>query len=272
MSENSDLNTDQLKKTRNRLHDDLFLHTGSMFRYCCNMGILLPESMLQRFNDIMQKWIDRNDQGEGEQSMSMGSDLEDLTKIYNALAEKIAPAVPGAVLMIDKGMAPVSFWRYVLGFRLLGPIGIVRALMAVAMVFLMVFLGMSLSPYVNAENMGKTVLELNGLALACNLLFLLSAAALGAAFAALFDLKTYITKRTYDHVYDTDYWIKFFLGIISGVMLSELIPIEDLAGGDSSRLSRPLLAMLGGFSVKAFYQILKRIVSTLETLVQGKPK
>lgn len=262
---------------------DIFLYTGAMFRYCFKMGMALPDSLYQDYLDICH-----GPGSPGETVSSPGKttqkDMEALTLIFNTLSAKVAPAIPDAIYLIEKGMQPVHIGRHLLGFRFLGPVSIVRGLMGAALIALVVFLSLSLSTYVNADNMTKTLLELSGCELACNLLFLISAAALGASFSALFELKTYIVHRTYDSVYETDYWIRFFLGIISGILLAELIPINLWLGSASAGgvtdpaspqsvplLTRPVLAMLGGFSVKAFYQVLKRIVHTLETLIQGKP-
>ncbi len=279
------LKTEQPVKARPGVKNDVILSIAAMFRFCCRMGIALPESMFQDYNDIVQHQT-RLDKGEADPRPENGrKDLEELARIFNSLSTRVAPARPGTIYLMDKSTQPVPFWRYLLELRFLGPIMIVRQLMVAALVALILFLGLSLSESINAANMAKSIFELSGGTLACNLLFLVSAASLGAAFAALFDLKTYIVQRNYDSVYETDYWIRFFLGVISGILMAELIPVDLWMGAGSGQndpatavqgvttiptLTRPVLAMLGGFSVKAFYQILKRIVNTLETLIQGK--
>jgi hypothetical protein len=40
--------------------------------------------------------------------------------------------------------------------------------------------------------------------------------------------------------------------------------------GDAGELSKPLLALLGGFSASVLYRILERLVQTVESLVRGE--
>jgi hypothetical protein len=65
---------------------------------------------------------------------------------------------------------------------------------------------------------------------------------------------------------------RFILGLVSGLILAELVPVQDMIESKSyiGDMAKPVLAMLGGFSVQAVYRILQRIVQTLETLVQGR--
>ena len=61
--------------------------------------------------------------------------------------------------------------------------------------------------------------------------------------------------------------MRFIHGLIAGIVLPELIPVQ----GDQA-LSRPLLALLGGFSASVVYRLLSRLVDTLESLFQGDPR
>ncbi len=97
-----------------------------------------------------------------------------------------------------------------------------------------------------------------------NLVFLVAAAVLGATFSALFKLNRYISNQTYEAVHVSSYWIRFILGIISGIILSELIPINT--DGNSFKMGKPLLALLGGFSAGIVYKLLMKLESTVEAL------
>jgi hypothetical protein len=119
-----------------------------------------------------------------------------------------------------------------------------------------------------------------------NLLFLLSAAGLGACFAGLFLANRYIANNTFDPKYEASYWIRIVLGLMAGIILAELIPL-DLLGGTGSlaaasgtgaehttasavnTLGKPVLALLGGFSAAAVYRVISKIVDALESLVRG---
>ena len=280
-----------LENCRATLHDQLFLQTAAMFKYCLNNGISIAEEHIREFDRIFELWIGarqergvRNstaESGEGKAgagqppvtaTMSAGIDLAKVNDIHRQLAEKVAPARPAAILLIESEMQRKSTLRYFLGLHFLGPVKIVRAMMGASILMLVIFLALSCSEAINQENLNKTLYDQHGRTLFYNMLFLLSSAGLGASFSALFEIRPYIAMRTYDTVYSTDYWIRFILGVMSGLILAELVPVEQITSQNETMtdLTRPLLAMLGGFSVQVVYRILQRIVQTLETLVQGE--
>ncbi len=106
-----------------------------------------------------------------------------------------------------------------------------------------------------------------GLPLLINLTFFIVSAGLGASFAALFQANKYIVKGTFDPKYESSYWIRFVLGLIAGLVLSELVPIHSTDPGVS--MGKPTIAMLGGFSAALVYRLLFRLVETVESLVRG---
>ena len=106
---------------------------------------------------------------------------------------------------------------------------------------------------------------------------------LGACFAGLFQANRYIANNTFDPKFESSYWIRIVLGLMAGIILAELIPLNLLSesgtsgsesGGSSSiaALGKPVLALLGGFSAAAVYRIIARIVDALESLVRGDTK
>jgi hypothetical protein len=106
--------------------------------------------------------------------------------------------------------------------------------------------------------------------LLCHLL-LIAAAGMGASFIALFELNHYITDGTFDAKYTASYWNRFVLGLIAGYILAQLVfPGETWEG--LRRLEKPLLALLGGFSSRAVYRILNRLVAAVETVVRGETR
>ncbi|MCP4606074.1 MAG: hypothetical protein GY847_37115, partial [Proteobacteria bacterium] len=92
--------------------------------------------------------------------------------------------------------------------------------------------------------------------------------------SALYKANFYITKGTFDPTYHASYWIRFFLGLIAGLVLAVVISEEAFKEAEGSRLliegiMRPLLAMLGGFSADLFHTFLSRLVETFKSLFQG---
>ncbi len=189
--------------------------------------------------------------------------LKQLGLVHNRLAALVKPATPGAILFMERESARRGLWRF------LGAVPLVRRMMAAAILSLTALIAISLSPYVDGHVNWAAE---NGLRLLIEEMFLLSAAGIGASFAALFKMSSYITRKTFDPKYDTSYWMKFVLGLVSGMILALLIPIEVQEGSAVGDFTKPLLAMLGGFSAEVVYRILKRLIATIESLVRGDSK
>lgn len=54
--------------------------------------------------------------------------------------------------------------------------------------------------------------------------YYLAAAGLGVSFAALYKANTFIANGTFDPTYHASYWIRFFLGLIAGLILAIMVP------------------------------------------------
>jgi hypothetical protein len=146
---------------------------------------------------------------------------------------------------------------------MLGPVRLVRQMLVAVLLLLAAFVVLAMSPQVNQSS--GDVLNESGIEVLLNELFFLAAGGLGAAFSALFTAYRYISDGTYDPKYESSYWVRFILGLMAGLLLPALIPL-GAEGGES--FSRPLLALLGGFSASVLYRILERLVSTVESLVR----
>ncbi|HEX2064411.1 MAG TPA: hypothetical protein VHE80_08315 [Acidimicrobiales bacterium] len=194
--------------------------------------------------------------GEGDGSPSSES-LRRLVLAHDQLAQIVAPATPRTLLLLHSEAEHASFWSF------LGPVRLIRQMVVLGIISLLVFIFTALSPEVNTTS--GDIFRSSGMSLLINEVFLLSAAGVGAAFAALFSANRYISNGTYDPKYESSYWIRFILGLIAGMVLAVLVPID----ASSKSFTRPLLALLGGFSASVVYRILQRLVDTLESLVQG---
>lgn len=126
------------------------------------------------------------------------------------------------------------------------------------------FIYLSVSSQINAIELGKSLFERDGLAQVSVSLFLLSAAAIGGSFANLYKAYQFVDKGTFDPNTTTTYWINFALGLIAGFVLSELVSLDV-----QTTTSRPLLALLGGFSANAVYKILSKLVEAVGAVVEG---
>lgn len=196
---------------------------------------------------------------------------ERLTYVHNELARTVCPASPKTILL----MADETDKNPLLLF--LGRVPFVRKMMATAMICLAGLIGSSLSPYVNADSIHKTVFDSSGTELLVVFIFLLSAAGLGASFSALFRVNKYIAQGTFDPTYETSYWIRFLVGLISGLILTQIFSfdyMEDALGQEGGmqdqsarNAAKVTLALLGGFSADLVFNILNRMVETVLSFV-----
>ncbi|HKP75661.1 MAG TPA: hypothetical protein VJT67_08975, partial [Longimicrobiaceae bacterium] len=118
-----------------------------------------------------------------------------------------------------------------------------------------------------------TVQSASGLKLLLNELAWLSSAAMGASFAMLMQVSGYVVKRNYDPRYESSYWIKFFLGVMAGFILVQVLPGGSLTGGGTDpNVPQLLFALLGGFAASAVFRILNRLVDAVESVFRGDVK
>ena len=182
--------------------------------------------------------------------------LTTLTLLYNQLINIVAPATPAGLKMMqeDKLHHP--------RLHIIAPIPSMRLLLLVAFIFMAIFLRMSLYRDVDSATVSLNLLDQSGDTLLRVLLFLSSAAGLGAAFGALFDAYGYVVEGRFESSMDSLYWSRIGLGLVSGLLLAELMPI----GPHGNAWQRPLLALLGGFSAPVVHMIMQGLVAKLESV------
>ena len=183
-----------------------------------------------------------------------------LIAFYEALAGAVAPATPATLSYLAQAESSPRLLRF------LGPVPFVRRMLLVALLCLAAFVGASLSDEVRAGS--GDIFNSSGIGLLLNLIFLIAAAGMGASFAALMAAAEDTGRRAFDPANEPAYWSTFVLGLLGGLMLAELLPIGD---GDSSLYTKPLIALLGGFSAKVVYAMLSRFVDAVGSIVGGQP-
>ncbi len=192
-----------------------------------------------------------------------------LAEAHYNLAKLIAPAKPGTILLL------VEQRRGSLGWQTFGAVPLVRYMQAIAVISLILLLEISLSDRVNAENMTKGLLNLSGPDLLSVEIFLVAAAAVGASLTNLRRLDRYVMSCTYEQRFDSSYWSRLVMGVISGIILSQVV-YSALVGShpDStstlSAFGQPVLALLGGFSADLVHDILNQFISVFGNLLAGK--
>lgn len=102
---------------------------------------------------------------------------------------------------------------------------------------------------------------------------LIGAAGVGSAFSQLYTATEYLRTGTFEPQYNQIYIIRFALGIIAGAILGQFgNDLLQSGGGNFSGIAQTSLALIGGFSAEAVYQILQRVSDTLVTVVRGTGK
>ncbi len=190
-------------------------------------------------------------------------DPKRMAEIHNTLAKIVQPARPGTIVLVSRATSKAGTKGVVI-------LPFVLRMLEVAVLFTILFVGFRLLVFMaDKEMVGGNLYtqRLAGMA-SCDVINYLIAAALGASLAALFEANTYTENLTFDPKYESSYWIRFVVGIISGLVFATLLG-EESSAGQESLFSPDLVALLGGFSSKAVYAILNRLVATLETMVVG---
>ncbi|MGD2116294.1 MAG: hypothetical protein PVG07_14665 [Acidobacteriota bacterium] len=180
-------------------------------------------------------------------------DLGKLQLAYNRLIDRLAPATPASISASDpEADSMVRFRRR----------WVVYLMMALGVLSLVGYLW-TLSRLDSAAGLGPNLV-----------LHLVCGAGLGAAFNALFTAYRYLVQRTFDPKYNMTYVIRFFLGLIAGVVLAGIIDPSALSqeGGVLAKLGPGVIALLGGYAAEAVQLILGRIVEMLVALVRGGAK
>ncbi|MCX4029778.1 hypothetical protein H0A36_16165 [Endozoicomonas sp. SM1973] len=272
--------------TDSTLQQDILIECKAMMQYAFASGLKVPANLAASLEAYELESLQFNDQTTDSPQMELidnttgntpnnnlpKNNAHQLSLIHNHLADLIAPARPKTLLLLASE-SQKSKW-----ITFLGPVPLIRHMILVAIAALISFITLSLSSYVNGMPSNFSLLENSGISLLVNELFLLAAAAIGASFAGLFQANYYIKNRTFDEIHGSSYWIRFVLGLLSGIIVASLIPIETISENEGKLsaslhgLGKPVLALLGGFSASVVYRVLYRLASAVESIIQSDVK
>lgn len=193
--------------------------------------------------------------------------FDEILKAHRILAATIVPASPAAITLMQRDRQHHPF------LSKFGSVPLIRLLLGLALVSLMGLIASSALPEVNQANLRKDMLENSGFTLVVCELFLAFAGLLGSSFATLFRVNDDVVKRTYDPRNDGEYWVQIGLGVISGVVLSQLIfhglnpgRADTNAASHAPVFEQPLLALLGGFSASLVHKVLSNLLTAAENI------
>lgn len=236
------------------LRVQLVQECGAMVRHALSSGTVLPEELLPGLRLLDET---RN----GPLDDLPYATVSGLVRLHGRLARIVAPAKPYTLYLMQTDPARNSW------LAVLGPLPEMRRLMTGVILFVLIFLGACLFPEFNNENIAASIYTLSGRALAVHLVFIMAAAAIGSFFQLLVKVHGYINEGIYEPKYESAYWMRVVMGVISGLILAELLGLESKDGG---AMGKPVLALLGGFSGTLLYRILNAMVSKLESLFRAE--
>lgn len=249
-----------------RLRDQLLHECRAMAHYALESGFTVPADLMQSLDNAQASLeaIEASPAAAPSDQSASASDsiAGKLATVHNRLVAIVAPATPRMLLLLERESKRTGFYRF------LGPVRLARQMTAVAVVCLIALIWLGLSPEISSGSINNSLFDSSGKPLLLNLLFVLFAAGIGGSFAALFQAQRYIGNGTFDPKYESSYWVRFVLGLIAGMILSEFVPI-NVDDSAVSGLGRPLLAMLGGFSAAAVHRLLSRLVDAVDSVVRG---
>nr|WP_294526547.1 hypothetical protein [uncultured Rhodopila sp.] len=228
------------------LRTQLNLESELMIAYALSSGKELPQSIVDAL-DLL------------EREVATVPSLAVLAGLHTALSRLVAPATPRGIkaIRLDAEQHPA--------LHRIGAVPSLRYLLFAAFGFAWMFFLTSLNPGINPGNLAKDIYTSSGWDLALVMTFLLSAAGIGVSFGALFEVFQSVSDRNYDPAQDGIYWVRIGIGLIAGLMLAQLIPFpQGTAASDT--LTRPLLALIGGYSASVVHRILERLVTALESI------
>ncbi len=188
------------------------------------------------------------------------SSVDDLINAHNLLCKNIAPATPKSIHYTKQLNQEGK------GKNLFGKLPLVRNLILLALFFLVTFIMCSLSPEVNDQSLDKGVLNNDGISLLLNLGFLSSVAGLGVLFYLLKNVSTSAKNSTLIPE-DTIYYVAMIiLGVIAGLISSEIISFYRTDPNDINLFNKSVLALIGGFSSDAIFSILQGIIDRIKAI------
>ena len=250
----------------------LFRQCDAMLKHASSNGMQVPPNLITDFKSIASKVPNLNSlknlnnnwmSNAGAFHLST-DDVLVLANCHNTLVKIVSPARPQTLLLLQ--------FESGRGGRLqvFGSVPLIRRLLAAAFVSLIALILLGTSDLIELDGQHVSLFTYKGKALIMNAAFLLSAAGLGASFSALFRAKSYVTDYTYNPTYEASYWIEFAMGLISGLILSELINLDLSSEGSFSMIvsHKVTISLLGGFSGLLVYKILNRLVFMLEGIVR----
>lgn len=250
----------------------LYRECESMLKHALSNGNQVPPHLITDFDSVGSKIptlsglkIMNNEWMSDSAPFQLSTDdILVLANCHNTLVKIVSPARPQTLLLYQYESIKNGRWQ------VFGSVPLIRRLLAAAFISLIAMIGLATSDMVKIDGQNTSLFDYQGMRLILNALFLVAAAGLGASINALFRARDYVTNYTYNPTYEASYWIEFSMGLISGLILSELIRFDISASGSYSQIlgNKVTISLLGGFGGLLVYRVLNRLVYVLEGIIR----
>lgn len=184
----------------------------------------------------------------------------DLINAYNLLVKNVAPAKPKSINYIkklhDEEEGKSFFYK----------LPLVRNLILLTLLFLFFFIITGMSPNVNNSSLAKGVMNNNGLNLLLNIGFLASVSGMGVLFYLLKKVSAAVNEGTLVPEETISYISQIILGIISGLIVSEIISFYKVDPSGINLFNKTILALIGGFSSDSIFAILQGLIDKVKSI------
>ncbi|MEH6537554.1 MAG: hypothetical protein V7719_14240 [Psychroserpens sp.] len=193
-------------------------------------------------------------------SLIQNSSIDDLINAHNLLCKNVAPATPKSISFTDR------LHKNGKGKSILSKLPLVRNLILLAMLFLTIFIVTGLSPDVNNNSLDKGIMNNSGLDLLLNIGYLCSVSGLGVIFYLLKNVSSKLKSGTLLPEQSIEYIAQIVLGVIAGLILSEILSIYMKDPNNINLFNKSILALIGGFSSDAIFSVLQGLIDRIKTI------
>lgn len=218
---------------------DLKKEIDEMLSYAIHNGIII--------NTDINLLIQKNTQG-------------DSLNAYNLLVKNIAPVTPKSINFIKELHEEEEGKSFIYKLPLL------RNLILLTLLFLVLFIVTGMSSSVNNSSLDKGVMDNNGLNLLLNIGFLASVSGLGVLFFLLKKVSLSVKEGTLLPEETIAYATQIVLGIVAGLIASEIISFYEVSPVKVNLFNKSILALIGGFSSDSIFSILEGIIARIKAI------
>ena len=193
-------------------------------------------------------------------SLVQNSSVDDLINAHNLLCKNIAPASPKSISFMT---ATIKNGK---NKNLMNSLPQVRNLILLAMFFLVLFVSSVMSEQVSNASLALGILGNNGWQSFSNFIFIAAISGMGVLFFLLKNISSSLKKGALVPEDTLEYTTQIILGVISGIIMSEIMSGVAVTADAVNFLNKAGLALLGGFSSDAIFSILKSLVDKLKNI------